>query len=169
MRRRDCFKVSEGWSTTRAEPCRVRGEQGGCSRGGTKSRWKAVSGRQSLLLTFTWSFMKPRHIVIERGSLKRLNVYSNRERGQQWEGEKKQASGPRHCGWYFFVHKLLKQFVRKNRTEEEKFSYQLQLQNMYIFKTVIVQVRDYSRKFNTILHFFTNKISLPMNASVCAP
>ncbi len=37
--------------------------------------------------------MEPRHIVIERGSLKRLNVYSNRdtdrERRQGSEREKK--------------------------------------------------------------------------------
>lgn len=49
-----------------------------------RSQWAKV------LLSFTWSFMEPRHIVIERGSLKRLNVYSDRDtdRGRRRESER---------------------------------------------------------------------------------
>lgn len=50
-------------------------------------RAAAWRGGAQTFLSFTWSFMEPRHIVIERGSLKRLNVYGNREKTA--EGDRK--------------------------------------------------------------------------------
>jgi len=47
--------------------------------------------------------MEPRHIVIERGSLKRLNVYSNRERRQESEREKES----RHANAHTHTHTLI--------------------------------------------------------------
>lgn len=44
---------------------------------------KPMAHEGSVLLSFTWSFMEPRHIVIERSSLKRLYVYSNRDTGRK--------------------------------------------------------------------------------------
>lgn len=72
----------------------TRGEQESNDPSKAGDEEKPEAHKVCVLPLFTWSFMEPRHTVIERGSLKRLYVYSNRDmdrgRRQERETEKKE-------------------------------------------------------------------------------